>query len=443
MTHRSFTCLLLAGAALLVSHGVVSRGLAQTTPAPRPRESSSAFPPSSATVGNKREIVLNRCLVRSTDPIKLPAREAGSIMEIAVKRGAEIKAGDIVGQVDDSDAITKKEIAERERDAAQAKAESPHELQAARDGERVASENYKANVELNKSGQRAVSLFDLRRSEFEWLRSKAQIGVAETEQVVARHTQFAKQAQIVAAENEIERRKLRSPVDGVVIQLYKHVGDWAQPGDAVMEIVRMNRVEIEGKVLALEASPSEVYGKPVTIYVDLAGPSNQDKPFIVKGHITFASQVMDGSGSNREFSVSTEVENTQIDGFWVIQPGSQAKMVIDLTPPALSRPLPGTPKITPASTKPLKVEAQKPVLDSSSDKAAAPKAELKSESKPAVKTEPSTKAAPAAKTEPAPKSDASSEIIAPRVYGSRTTPKTEPKAEPKADSKTEPAKKDR
>jgi len=406
MTRRFLAGTLLA---TLVFAGLWSLASAQSVPVrstpenvstPRSREASTA--PRSSFPKAKREIELKDCQVSSTDPIKLPAREAGSIMELFVKRGHEVKAGDVVGQVDDSDAVTKVEIAKREMEAAKAKADSPHELKAAKEGEAVAKENYDANVALNEDNRKAVSLFDLRRSKFEWQRSKAQIGVAETEQIVARHTEMAKQAQIMAAENEIRRRKLTSPVDGVVIQVFKHVGDWAQPGDAVMEIVRMNRVEIDGMVLAEETSPAEVFGKPVTIYVELPGPAHKNKPHVVKGHITFASQVIDGSGIDRTFRVSTEVDNEQVDGFWIIQPGSQARMVIDLNGPTAPRPTPPELQTSPVFSK---VEALKPEEEKEEPmKEAVPTVDVKPEA-PAAQAPLAAELPPAASA-PEPKIDA-------------------------------------
>ena len=486
MTRRFLLGTLLAAASVagigLVAVAQTGSGRASTenVPTPRPREASDV--PKSAFPRSKNEIEILHALVSSTDPIKLPAREAGSIMEIAVKRGYEVKIGDIVGQIDDTDAVTKKEIAERERDGAKAKADSPHELKAAKEGEAVAKENYDANISLNSNDRKAVSLFDLRRSKFEWQRALAQIGVAETEQLVARHTQHAKQAQIAAAENEIRRRKLTSPVDGVVIQVFKHVGDWAQPGDAVMEIVRMNKVEIDGWVLSEEASPAEVFGKPVTIYVDLPGPAHKDKPHVVKGHITFASQVMQGSGSNRQFRISTEVDNEQVDGFWIIQPGSEARMVIDLNGQAAPRPTPPALKTSPITNK---VEALKPAAEQVEPKnEAAPTVDVKPAEAPAaappVAEIPASKAAADPKVEdaqpkkkaPEPKEEKPApmpkvetpkveapkvespkakpeitrpaeepdvgraaareiDVYSPRAYGSRTAPKSAPKGSTK------------
>jgi len=132
MTRRFLAGTLLASVAvvglwsLASAQNVPSRNSTENVPAPRTREPNST--PRSAFPKAKNEIEILHALVSSTDPIKLPAREAGSIVEVAVKRGHEVKSGEVVGQIDDTDAVTKKEIAERERDGAQAKAESQHKI---------------------------------------------------------------------------------------------------------------------------------------------------------------------------------------------------------------------------------------------------------------------------------------------------------------------------
>lgn len=364
------------------------------TSLPAAKDSRSGGSPTGSLSASSttRIIKIEHGLVSSLDPIKLPAREPGSITAIMVKKGQEVQAGDMVCQIDETDAKTKKVIAERERDAAQEKAESIHEVKAAKDGAKVAEENYKSMEALRAKNLDTVSEFEFRRSRFEWQRSIAQIGVAETEQSVARLTQLAKEAQIQAADNELVRRKLTSPIDGVVVQLYKHVGEWAQPGEAVLEIVRMNRVEIEGYVLAKDASASELMGKPVKVRVQLAGPENIDKPHEFMGVITFASPVLQGTGSNRQFRVATEVDNTKVGGYWVIQPGTEATMEIDLSPPAPPKPAGSNPAKKPAfSGMPKSVNTLKPVTDRPTTLPSdTKKAETKSSAPPADEKSPKT-----------------------------------------------------
>lgn len=356
-------------------------------------------------------IRIDHALVISLDPIKLPAREAAAIKEISVRKGQEVKVDEILGQLDDRDSLTKKKIAELERDAAKVQAESDAQIEAAKKGEEVTRENYKANEDLERKSPGALSQFDKRRSVFEWERSKAQIKVAEVEKAVAYATQLAKEGQIEGAMNEIERRKIVAPIDGIVTEIYKHKGEWCQPGDPVMEIVRMDRLEIEGFVYSADASPQKVLGKPVEVVVQLAG----GETYKASGVITFASPVLEGSGRIRQFRVSTEIDNKKEGIHWIIQPGTDAEMTINMSPPAprpIAAPKPGLPAGAKPAVPGTKVESYKPALPETGTKSDS-KADSKSDSKskPAEPKSDATKPASGAKTdsgkpEPA-KSDAS------------------------------------
>ena len=358
---------------------------------------SESIPGSSVPAGTS--IRIDHALVTSLDPIKLPARDAGAIREITVKKGNEVKAADILGQLDDAESKAKLKMAEEERNAAQIQAESDAQIDAAVKGEKVTLENMKANEEIRRKSPGALSDFDWRRSQFEWERSVAQIAVAKMEKAVAEATKLAKEAQIEAANVEIERRKIVAPIDGFVNEVYKHKGEWCQPGDPVLELVRMDRLEIEGFVYATDASPSKVIGKPVEVVVQLTGGDTYKS----SSKITFASPVLEGSGRIRQFRVSTEIDNKRVPGedggeHWLIQPGTEAEMTIQLTPPAPK------PVIAPRTTSPAgaksglpgtksgKVEAFKPAVpdlggksDAKNSAKDAKKSDSKSDAKPATK----------------------------------------------------------
>ncbi|HZL91430.1 MAG TPA: HlyD family efflux transporter periplasmic adaptor subunit [Pirellulaceae bacterium] len=303
-----------------------------------------------------------------------------------MKKGVAVKAEEILGQLDDRDALTKKKIAELERDAAKEQAESDAQVDAAKKGEEVTRLNYQANEELNKTKQGAISPFDLRRSWFEWQRALAQISVAEVEKRVAQATQLAKEGQIEGAMNEIERLKIVAPIDGFVNEVYKHVGEWCQPGDPIMEIIRMDRVEIEGFVFAADASPAKVLDKPVDVIVQLAG----GETYQASGKITFASSVLEGSGRIRQFRVSTEIDNKKNGDHWIIQVGTEAEMVIHLEPPAPKpavAPKAGLPGGTKSSLPGTKVEAYKPALPDLDGKGAKTQAGGNTDAKSAAKSD--------------------------------------------------------
>jgi len=47
-------------------------------------------------------------VVRVADQIKLPAKEPGVLVQLAVKEGTQVKAGQVIGKIDDSEPQMKK-----------------------------------------------------------------------------------------------------------------------------------------------------------------------------------------------------------------------------------------------------------------------------------------------------------------------------------------------
>jgi len=66
-----------------------------------------------------------------------------------------------------------------------------------------------------------------------------------------------KMAQKVAAETALKHRQLRSPLNGQVRKIYHHVGEWVQNGEAVVYVIRMDRLRVEGSLLASDISPTK------------------------------------------------------------------------------------------------------------------------------------------------------------------------------------------
>src|SRR4051794_6930548 len=101
-----------------------------------------------------------------------------------------------------------------------------------------------------------------------------------------------------------------------------------------MHIVGLDRVKVKGFVLAggeNGSAPGDVFGKDVDITVESAG----GKKHTVKGKIGFASPVIEGVGTSRQFRIWAEVQNEKVIDpvtkrvAWKVQPGSVATMTID------------------------------------------------------------------------------------------------------------------
>jgi multidrug efflux pump subunit AcrA (membrane-fusion protein) len=70
------------------------------------------------------EPVLTNCLVSLVEEAKVPAREAGVLLELTVREGDTVRAGEMIARIDDNQAQMEKRRAKAEHDQASAKAES-------------------------------------------------------------------------------------------------------------------------------------------------------------------------------------------------------------------------------------------------------------------------------------------------------------------------------
>ena len=121
----------------------------------------------------------------------------------------------------------------------------------------------------------------------------------------------------------LAKLQVDAPIDGIVVELFKHAGEWVEPGQPVLRMVRMDRLRVEGFLRADKLAPNEVLGKPVTIRVRLV----RDKTVELKSRISFVSPLVEGSG---EYRVWADISNQIANGHWLIRPGLLAEMTIDL-----------------------------------------------------------------------------------------------------------------
>jgi multidrug resistance efflux pump len=305
-------------------------------------------------IANK-SIEVDNALVSLIDDVKVPAQEAGRLMKVLVKGGETIEDGALLAEIDNRDTLAKQKIAQGDLDVAMTQAQSTAELDLAKEGVKVADAELQQNQELHNKNPGSITLTELRKLGFQRDRANAQVKVAQDDRQVAQLTTNVKQAQIEATDNELARRQITAPFPGEVNEIFRQVGEWVQPGDPIAHVVRFDKLRVKGMVYAKEAAPVDLIGKPVEIFVTAAGGKEQR----VKGKVDFASNVIDGSGDFRTFRIWVEVDNEKVvdpltkKEAWKIQPGTSARMVIDMTPPAPPKPVKAAPtKGEPAKAAP-------------------------------------------------------------------------------------------
>jgi len=271
------------------------------------------------------EPVLERCIVSLVEEAEVPAREAGVLLELQIREGDVVSRGDLIARIDDSQPDFNRRKAVAEHAQAQAKAESDVDVRYAVAAEQVAKAEYDKANESNNRVPGSVTRVELDRLQLTWKRGELQIEQAQVERKLATMAVQSQEVDIAAAEDAINRRKILAPLDGVVVRVYPHLGEWMQPGDPLARVVRADRLRVEGFVDAARFDPDKVRDRPVTVEVTLA----DERVETFKGRIVFTSPIVESGG---EYLVWAEVENRQLEAGhpeeWMLRPGQTVQMTI-------------------------------------------------------------------------------------------------------------------
>jgi len=274
--------------------------------------------------------------------IPVPAQEAGVLQSLEAHEGMEVEVGATLGQIDDSQAQSKKKVAVAEHAVAQAEAANEVDILFSEASAQVKAKEYTLNKQANEHAVKAKPITELERLWLEWKKASLGIEQAKLKKSTDGLKADAKEAEVEAAENDIQRRKIIAPLSGEVIDIYAGVGEWLSPGAPVLRIAQMDKLKVEGKLSIKEFGANQIAGRPVRVIAHV-GPNRVEE---FQGKIVHVHQeLIEG-----RYMAVAEVINRRDngDGQWLLRPGMQPEeMIIDALPgrgpgAAAQRSAPGT-----------------------------------------------------------------------------------------------------
>jgi macrolide-specific efflux system membrane fusion protein len=285
-------------------------------------------PGGDAPAGSPDFAKVSHAVVSLIDQVQVPAKQAGVLEVLALEDGSRVQEGTdvsketVLGRLDDKDALARQKAAELDHQVSIAEAgKAEVAIEAADKTVAVAQAEYEESVYVNTRSPGAVPETQMRRQKLTEERSRAEGKVARSDAETAGLTVQLRDAQRDISNINLDRHSIKSPLDGVVVQVYRHVGEWVGPGDPILRIVHLNRLRVEGFIHFDLVPPGKVTGQPVTVQV--AHSTRR-----LEGTIGFVSPLIQASG---DYRVWCEIENIKDEnGQWVLLPGMDAEMSIRL-----------------------------------------------------------------------------------------------------------------
>ncbi len=124
------------------------------------------------------------------------------------------------------------------------------------------------------------------------------------------------QKQVAIAEERVARRMLKAPFSGVVVERLLSQGEWAEVGESVLRIIRMDVLSVEGYVSAQLVQPG-FRGHKVIVACGDAGHIRK-----IEGTVMFVSPEIDAV--SQQVLVRAEIKNPDLQ----FRPGQPAQMWI-------------------------------------------------------------------------------------------------------------------
>ena len=198
-------------------------------------------------------IRIEGAIVKIIDSAEVPAELPGVLAEVNFREGQVVSKGELLAKIKSDDLRFELNRAKSRHQIATAKSENKIDIEFAKKSAEVSSAKLNRSRSSNRRAPGVVSQGRIQELELEVHRDQLQIQQATQNNHVAKMEMAQTQADVELSENSIKKASIVSPIDGVVVLVNKKVGEWIEPGDTVVKVVRLDRLRLEGFVSVSEA----------------------------------------------------------------------------------------------------------------------------------------------------------------------------------------------
>jgi macrolide-specific efflux system membrane fusion protein len=255
--------------------------------------------------------------LRLIQQVEVPARAQGVLTSIAVVEGDAVQIGDVLAQVDDSEAKLLEGRAVIELEVSRETVKSDVAVRSAKKAFLFNQAEHQRLQRAAEGIRGSISLSELEELKFRAEQAQLDLEKAQHEARLDQLTVDLKSKELELSKHNVDVRKIAAPINGVVVEVLRQPGEWVEPGDKVLRIVRLDRLRVEGLIEVPDVA-SDLRNAQVTLTLDLPGRGKAEFP----GKIVFVSPEI--NPVNGQVRIWAEVENK--DG--ILKPGLRSKMIL-------------------------------------------------------------------------------------------------------------------
>jgi macrolide-specific efflux system membrane fusion protein len=269
------------------------------------------------TVSEQGPLSVESALVTVIEQAEVPARVEGVLAELTAREGQLVAEGAALARIDDAEPVLTLKRATFEYDIARKQATSDIKIRVAKKAVELADVELKRARESIEKYKKSVSETELDRLRLAAEKALLDVDQALQDQQIADLTKQLKQTERELAESAVDRRRIRAPISGIIVQVHKHRGEWVEPGQTLLRILRVDRLRVEGLVNIRRIS-GNLNGRRATLTVDLPGRGAGE----FEGAVVFVSPEV--NPVNGQVRIWAEVENSEL----LLRPGLQGVLTV-------------------------------------------------------------------------------------------------------------------
>jgi len=267
---------------------------------------------------DSQSIRIEGAIVKIIDSAKIPAELPGVLLELSYREGQTVQKGDLLAKIKSKDLSLENKRAKAKHRIAVAKSENQIDIQFAKKSAEVSSAKLARSLSSNQRAPGVVSRGRIQELELETHRDKLRIEQATKNLEVAKMEMDLTQADIELSENAMAKANILSPIGGVVVLVEKNPGEWVEPGETVLKVVRLDRLKLEGFVTVSQAGKIKI-GDSAKVFFERDSIAATE----VTGKVTFINP--EANPVNSQVEVWVEIDNR--DGS--LMPGLEASIIVE------------------------------------------------------------------------------------------------------------------
>lgn len=256
--------------------------------------------------------------------LDVPAQADGLIKEMQAEEGLTIPKDGVLFRIDNRVANAQVLVASKKLESAQKQAEQDAELRFAEASHALAQEEYQSEMKLLK--QASTTVATARKKELEATKTKLSIEAAMVKRQTDQLAVGVAQAELNAAQVQLELYDVQAPWDAYVNERLKDQGAWIRAGEPVLKIHHMAEMKVSGHInlkaiSELGWSINNLEGAKIQIAV----PITPAYSHVAESRIDFVSSDVDDSNNIR---VSARIKNEHTANSWLLRDGVPAEVII-------------------------------------------------------------------------------------------------------------------